>query len=107
MLTVAVLSLVIPSLAGAAYLALRGTLPNLVADARGIALQTVIVMVVLLAIAGAVAAVLLTRGGEAVTEIERQKITQDASNYTNKVLCSQAGFNWTAPSPTTSGTHCT
>ena len=67
MLTVVVLSIVVPSLVAAAGVALTGKLPNLVADARGIALQTVIIMVVLLAIAGGVAAVLLSRGGEAVT----------------------------------------
>ena len=62
MLTVVVLSLVVPSLAAAAGLALTSKLPNLMADVRGIALQTVIIMVVLLAIAGGVAAVLLSQG---------------------------------------------
>ena len=96
---VAVLSLVIPSLAGATYLALRGRLPELAADIRGIALQTVIVMVVLLAIAGGVAAVLLTRGGEAITDIENQKITRQLSDYDNKTLCSAAGGTWTTGTP--------
>ena len=75
------LSLALPIAAGAAYLALRGRLPNLVADVRGIALQTVIIMVVLLAIAGGVAAVLLSRGGEAVTDIERQQISRSADRF--------------------------
>ena len=39
-------------------------------DERGIALQTVIIMVVLLAIAGAVAAVLLSRANETTTQLE-------------------------------------
>ena len=73
-----------------------GQLPKLASDVRGIALQTVIVMVVLLAIAGGVAAVLLNRGGEAITDIENQKIARQASDYTNKVLCDAAGFTWTA-----------
>ena len=87
MLTVVVISLVVPSLVAAAGLALTGKLPNLVADARGIALQTVIIMVVLLAIAGGVAAVLLNRGGEAVQDIERQDITRDAGDFSGDSLC--------------------
>ena len=56
------------------------------ADARGIALQTVIIMVVLLAIAGGVAAVLLSRGGEAVTDIERQQISRSAADFSGSAL---------------------
>ena len=96
MLTVVVLSIVVPSLVAAAGVALTGKLPNLVADARGIALQTVIIMVVLLAIAGGVAAVLLNRGGQAVTDIERQQITRSASEFTGSALCHAAGHSWNA-----------
>ena len=96
MLTVVVLSLVVPSLVVAAGLALTGKLPNFVADARGIALQTVIIMVVLLAIAGGVAAVLLSRGGEAVTDIERQQISRSAADFSGSALCGAAGFTWAA-----------
>ena len=63
---------------------------------RGIALQTVIVMVVLLAIAGGVAAVLLTSGGEAVDDLENQQVTRQAGDYTNKTLCEAAGFSWSS-----------
>lgn len=77
------------------------------ADERGIALQTVIIMVVLIAIAGAVAAVLVTRGGEAVDEIRSTNIAQQPSNFTNETLCEAADFHWVngacqaqaAPSP--------
>ena len=96
MLTVIVLSIVVPSVAGAAYMALRGRLPNLIADVRGIALQTVIIMVVLLAIAGGVAAVLLSRGGEAVSDIERQQITRSAGDFKGSALCLAAGHSWNA-----------
>ena len=96
MLTVIVLSIVVPSVAGAAYMPLRGRLPNLIADVRGIALQTVIIMVVLLAIAGGVAAVLLSRGGEAVSDIERQQITRSASDFKGSALCLAAGHSWNA-----------
>ncbi len=41
-------------------------------DMRGIALQTVIIMVVLLAVAGGVAAVLLSTGSEVTGELESQ-----------------------------------
>ena len=94
MFAVIALSLALPIAAGAAYLALRGRLPNLVADVRGIALQTVIIMVVLLAIAGGVAAVLLNRGGQAVTDIERQQITRSASDFKGSALCGAAGHTW-------------
>ena len=94
MLTVVVLSLLVPSLVAAAGVALTGKLPNLVADARGIALQTVIIMVVLLAIAGGVAAVLLSRGSEAVTDIERQDISRDAADFTGTSICVAAGHSW-------------
>ena len=94
MLTVVILSIVVPSLVATAGVALTGKLPNLVADARGIALQTVIIMVVLLAIAGGVAAVLLSRGGEAVRDIERQDITRDAADFSGKSLCEAAGHSW-------------
>ena len=94
MLTVVMLSMIVPGTAVAARWALPGRLPNSVADVRGIALQTVIIMVVLLAIAGGVAAVLLNRGGEAVTDIERQQISRQASEFKGSALCEAAGFDW-------------
>ena len=64
-------------------------------DERGIALQTIIVMVVLLAIAGTVAAVLLTRAG---TETDRlQDETDRWSGITNETGCGIAGGVWTHP----------
>ena len=94
MLTATLVAIVLPSVAVAVCLALRSRLPNFVADVRGIALQTVIIMVVLLAIAGGVAAVLLNRGGEAVTDIERQQISRQASEFSGSALCEAAGFDW-------------
>ena len=89
-------AIAVPGVAVAVCLALRGKLPNLVADVRGIALQTVIIMVVLLAIAGGVAAVLLNRGGEAVTDIERQQISREASEFSGSSLCNAAGYVWSS-----------
>ena len=94
MLTAIIFSVAVPTVAGAASLALRGRLPGLVADVRGIALQTVIIMVVLLAIAGAIAGVLLARGGEAVADVERQQISRSAVEYSSEALCKAAGFTW-------------
>ncbi len=94
MLTVVVLFIAVPSAVGVAGLTLRGRLPTIVADLRGIALQTVIIMVVLLAIAGGVAAVLVSRGGEAVSDIERQQISRQASEFKGSALCEAAGFSW-------------
>ena len=91
MLTAALFAIVVPGVAAAVCLALRGRLPNLAADLRGIALQTVIIMVVLLAIAGGVAAVLLNRGGEAVTDIERQQISRQASEFSGSACAMQLG----------------
>ena len=105
MFAVIVLSIAVPSMAGVAYLALRNRFPSLVADVRGIALQTVIIMVVLLAVAGAVAGVLLTRGGEAVSEVERQDITRDADEFDNQSgICVGYGFTWTAGANPPTGT---
>ena len=94
MLGTILLSVAVPIGATLGYLALRHWLPDRVADVRGIALQTVIIMVVLLAVAGAVAGVLLTRGGEAVSEVERQDITREAAEFSNERLCEAYGFSW-------------
>ena len=102
MLAAIVLSVAIPAVAGLVYLARRYRPDLTLSDVRGVALQTVIVMVVLLAIAGAVAAVLLTRGGEAVAEAERQSITREPSEFTNDRLCEAYGYSWSGVK--TSGT---
>ena len=95
MLTVVVLSIVVPSLVAAAGVALTGKLPNLVADARGIALQTVIIMVVLLAIAGGVAAVLLSRGSEASHGYRAPgHFPRSAADFTGDSICLAAGYSW-------------
>ena len=83
---------------------LRHRLPRIVTDLRGIALQTVIIMVVLIAVAGAVAGVLLTRGGEAVEDIERQQVARSAADYQQRALCAAAGFSWSGSD--IRGTHC-
>ena len=64
------------------------------ADARGIALQTVIIMVVLVVIAGAVTAVLVNRAGTETTRLENVDSQLDADQYPTEVLCEQAGHTW-------------
>ena len=54
-------------------------------DMRGIALQTVIILVVLLAIAGTVAAVLLSRASDVTGELEAQDVT--ATRIDSEVEC--------------------
>ena len=65
-----ILAIGVPISALMSTAALRRLRPRLAADIRGIALQTVIIIVVMLLIAGGVSAVLLSRGGEAIGELE-------------------------------------
>ena len=62
-------------------------------DERGIALQTIIIMVVLLAIAGSVAAVLLSRAGEETANLE-DSVSSTAFGITNKNGCQLGGHAW-------------
>lgn len=100
MLTVALLSATVPLIGGTAYLALRGRLARPIADQRGIALQTVVVIAVLLVIAATVAGVLLARGGDAVDELENTDVTIDLAKIKNETLCDKAGGAW-APGTST------
>ena len=109
MFTVALMALGVPSLLGVFAVGMRCRSEGCLADRRGIALQTVIIMVVLLVIAGAIAAVLLARGQQATSELERQDITQAASAYQHMRLCQVAGYTWDtamANAGTTTGPHC-
>ena len=94
MITVTLLAVGVLSLFGITSLGLRRRSEGVSADRRGVALQTVIIMVVLLVIAGAVATVLLTRGQEAVTDLEKQDISRDPEDFKNDALCKAAGFEW-------------
>ena len=93
MTTVILVSVLTPIATGALFLAARHRLPKPAADARGIALQTIIVMVVLLAIAGAVAAVLLNRAGSETDRLENE--TVDFAQYTTKLGCDTVDGKWT------------
>ena len=108
MITVATLAVVVPSLLAFTFLGLRrvqsttlfGSLAHARGnDARGIALQTIIIVVVLLAIAGAVAAVLLTRAGTETDRLEGE--TDRWTDITNETGCDIAGGAWTAGTPGT------
>ena len=64
------LTLLVPAVAVAIAGAGRRLFAEVVDNVQGIALQTVIIMVVLLAIAGSVAAVLISSGQESVDDLE-------------------------------------
>ena len=72
---------------------LRARLQQSRHDTRGIALQTIIIMVVLLAIAGAVAAVLFSRASE---ETDRLEDSESVEVYAieSDTLCRTAGHTW-------------
>ena len=86
-----------------AFRCLRDRCRSAAADQRGIALQTVIIMVVLVVIAGAVTGVLITRAGTETDRLENVNTTIDASKYPNEVLCEMAGHTWTAGNPGSCG----
>ena len=73
------------------------------ADKRGIALQTVIIMVVLVVIAGAVAGVLINRAGQETGRLEDVDTTIDASKYGSKTLCEMADYTWLSGACTSGG----
>ena len=100
MFLVLVLSVLVPAAAVTLLIALRGRLPKLRTDARGIALQTVIVMVVLLAIAGAVAAVLFARADTAIEDLEDTEETDiDLTEINSEALCKAQGGDWAIHAP--------
>ena len=68
---------------------------------RGIALQTVIIMVVLLAIAGTVAAVLFNRASDVTGELEAQDVT--ATRIDSEVECERHRMGSTQATWTASG----
>ena len=51
-------------------------------------------MVVLLAIAGGIAAVLLSRGQQTSAQLEGQAIGTPPSSYTSESFCNGAGHHW-------------
>ncbi len=102
-MTTVMLALAVPGLLAVMYLGLRRaqstplirSLAHARGDVRGIALQTVIIIVVLLAIAGAVAGVLLTRGTEATNQLEETNVVRQAYEYGgSEALCEAAGHKW-------------
>jgi len=85
----------------------RGQVRRVASDVQGIAMQTVIIMVVLIAIAGGVAGVLLTSGQDATTNLQNTEIDPDAASYTIQALCEAAGHDWTATTTNVSSVGCT
>ena len=94
MFTIALVAVLVPAAIAGSHLALRVRSPRFAADRRGIALQTVIIMVVLLAIAGFAAGVMLTRGGQAVGELEETEIGPDPADIGDEWACLEYGHTW-------------
>ena len=63
-------------------------------DERGIALQTAIIMITLIAIALAVSAVMYTRGGEVADDLQRQNVTFDPGRFRTQELCEEYDYEW-------------
>ena len=103
MTTVILVSVLVPTTAGALLLAARNRLPKPASDTRGIALQTIIIIVVLLAIAGAVTGVLLTTAGRTTQEAEGADVTTKIDSQAEcegTSLVGSAVGDWTATSTT-------
>ena len=98
MTTAIIVSLLVPIAAAVAFLFARNRLPKPAVDSRGIALQTIIVIVVLLAIAGAVAAVLINRAGEETGRLTVGQADCEATDMGGKfgVWASAGTCTWTA-----------
>lgn len=63
-------------------------------DEWGIALQTVIVMAALIAIAVTVASVILSRGGEVAEDLQRQNVSFNSDRFRTQALCEEYGYVW-------------
>ena len=63
-------------------------------DERGIALQTVIIMVVLIAIAGSIAAVLFSSAQDATNELENSSVSVNVRTARNDGQCTRSGGSW-------------
>ncbi len=70
----------IPLALGAICLVSRRSRQLITADTRGIALQTVIVIVVMLVIAGGVSGVLLSRGSDVISDLESSDVSASEIN---------------------------
>lgn len=63
-------------------------------DERGIALQTAIIMAVLIAVAVSISAVILSRGGEVADDLQRQNVTFKPERLLTEDLCNKYDFKW-------------
>ena len=99
MTTVIFVSVLAPIAAGALFLAARHRMPKPAADTRGIALQTIIIIVVLLAIAGAVTGVLLTTAGRTTQQAESADVTTaiDSEEECNATTLVDSGIGRLGP----------
>ena len=74
-------------------------------DERGIALQTVIITVVLIAIAGAIAAVLFSAADDASDELENSSVSVNVYASRNETQCERSGGAWARITGNNSGSN--
>ena len=76
---------------------MRRLVASLRCDERGFALQAAIVMTALIAVALAVSAVILMRGGEVAEDLERQNMINrpDAAEIDEEWRCTWWEYTWT------------
>ena len=102
MATTLALSIGVPIAMALIWFGNRRGWSRLAADARGIALQTVIVIVVMLVIAGGVAGVLLSRGGDVIGDLESAETASiNAANCASFTLRDTSGDDIAGVSGTT------
>ena len=101
-----VLALGVPTALVAAWLLWRRSWSQAFADIRGIALQTVIIIVVMLVIAGGIAGVLLSRGSDVMGELEAQDVTRTVDTASECLATAASLANDPADGAFTPGTSC-
>lgn len=79
---------------GRSWLVSASLRPVVKRDERGIALQTAIIMAVLIAVAVSISAVILSRGGEVADDLERQNVTFNPERLRTKQLCEEYDYKW-------------
>ena len=96
----------VPAALGAVWLASRRSWMPAFRDVSGIALQTVIVIVVMLVIAGGVAGVLLSRGGDVMEDLEAQDVTRSVDTAAECQSAANSLTGEAADGVFTPGTSC-
>ena len=94
--TILLITFAVPAVlcAVAAFYRAAAPRPARAGDQRGIALQTVIIMVVLIVIAGGVSVALLGRGADVTDDLEQQGTAPAPDSYGTEALCELVNHTW-------------